>query len=107
MCNIRRLSDAVLQGIPLFKRVSEDSAYKSENLRFLVSRPDDLAIPSGRTSVHCSIRPDDVPYHLDTRHTKHHPSGRRIFPFGPSLFRETTILACIRPDVAARPDTSQ
>jgi hypothetical protein len=33
--------DAVLQGIPLFRRISEDSFYKSENLRFPVSRPDD------------------------------------------------------------------
>jgi hypothetical protein len=56
------------------RRVSEDSACKSENLRFPVSRPDDRAIPSGRLSVHCSIHPDDVPYCPDARQTKHHPS---------------------------------
>jgi len=73
------VKDVVLQGIPLFKRVSEDSACKTENLRFPVSRPDDRAIPSGRPSVHCSIRPDDVSYRPDARQTKHHPSGRRAF----------------------------
>jgi hypothetical protein len=36
-------------------------------------------IPSRRPSVHCSIRPDDVSYRLDTRQTKHHPSGRSTF----------------------------
>jgi hypothetical protein len=41
-------------------------------------------IPSGRLSVHCSIRPDDVPYHLDARQTKHHSSGQRGFPSEPS-----------------------
>jgi hypothetical protein len=70
----------VLQGIPLFSRVLEDSAYKSENLRFPVSHPDDRAIPSGCPSVHYSIRPNDMPYRPDARQTKHHPSGRRDFP---------------------------
>jgi hypothetical protein len=40
-------------------------------------------IPSGRSSVHISSHPDDVPYRLDTRQTKHHSSGRRGFPSGP------------------------
>jgi len=73
------VKDVVLQGIPLFRRVSEDSACKSESLWFLVSRPDDRAIPSGRPPAHCSIRPDDVPYRPDARQTKYHPSGRRAF----------------------------
>jgi hypothetical protein len=95
------VKDAVLQGIPLFRRVSEDSACKSENLQLPVSRPDDRAIPSGRPFVHCSIRSDYVPYHPDARQTKYHP-------FGPSLFREATVPACICPDVsAARQDASQ
>jgi len=76
------VKDTVLQGIPLFRRVSEDSACKSKNLRFPVSRLDDRAILSGRPFVHCSIHPNDVPYRLDARQTKHHPSGRRDFPFG-------------------------
>jgi hypothetical protein len=42
------------------------------------------AIPFGRSSVHSSIRPDDVPYRPDTRQTKHHSSGRRGFPSRPS-----------------------
>jgi hypothetical protein len=52
--------DAVKQGVPLFRVMSEDSACKSEEFKFPVSRPDDQAIPSGRPSVHCSIRLDDV-----------------------------------------------
>jgi len=52
---------------------------KDRRFRFPVSRPDDHAIPSGRPSVHCSIRPDDVSYRPDARHTKHHPSRRRAF----------------------------
>jgi hypothetical protein len=100
--------DVVLSRIPLFRVMSEDSACKSENLWFPVSRPDDRAIPSGRPFVHCSIRLDDVPYRPDSRQTKHHPSGRRTFPSKPSLFQEATVPACIRPDVsAARPDASQ
>jgi hypothetical protein len=58
---------------------SEDSVYKSENLQFPVSRPDDRAIPSGRLSDHCSIRLDDVPYHPDASQTKHNLSGQRAF----------------------------
>jgi hypothetical protein len=71
--------DTVLQGISLFRRISEDSVYKSENIWFPVSRPDDWAIPSKHPSIHCSIRPDDVPYSPDASQTKHHPSGRRVF----------------------------
>jgi hypothetical protein len=55
----------------------------SQKNRFLVNRPDDRAIPSGRPSVHCSIRPDDVPYRPDARQTKHHTFRRREFPSGP------------------------
>jgi len=100
--------DVVLQGIPLFRRISEDSVYKSENLWFHVSRPDDRAIPSRRPSDHCSIHPDDVPYRLDASQTKHHPSGRRAFPFGPSTVSRSFYPACICPDnSAARPDAYQ
>jgi hypothetical protein len=84
------------------------TAFKTEDFQFLVSRPDDRAIPSGRPFVHCSIRSNDVPFRPDARQNKHHPSGRRIFPSGPSLFHEATVPACIRPDVsAACSDTSQ
>jgi hypothetical protein len=69
----------VLQGISLFRRISEDSVYKSENLRFPVNRPDDRAIPSGRPSVYWSILLDDMPYRSDASQTKNHPSGRRAF----------------------------
>jgi len=37
--------------------------------QFPISRPDDRAIPSGRPSDHCSIRPDDVPYRPNARQT--------------------------------------
>jgi hypothetical protein len=43
----------------------EDSAYKSEEFKFPVSRLDDRAIPSGRPSVKRSSRPDNVPYGPD------------------------------------------
>jgi hypothetical protein len=55
------------------------TVFKSEVFRVPVSRPDDRAIPSRRPSVHCSIRPDDVPYCPDASQNKHHPSGRRAF----------------------------
>jgi hypothetical protein len=73
--------DAVLQRIPLFRSVSEDSEVRK--FWFHVSRLDDRAIPSERSSVHCSIRPNNVPYRPDARQTKHHLSGRRGFPSGP------------------------
>jgi hypothetical protein len=71
--------------------------------------------PSGRSShpvrtliYHCSIRPDDVPYRPDSRQTKHHLSGRRVFLSGPSTVSRRFYLACICPDVsAARPNASQ
>jgi len=52
-----------------FRVMSVVSACKSKNYKFPVSRPDDRAIPSGRPSVHCSIRPDDVSSHPDARQT--------------------------------------
>jgi hypothetical protein len=71
--------------------------------------------PSGRSShpvrttiCHCSIRPNNVPYCPDSRQTKHHPSGRRVSPSGPSSVSRRFYPACIHPDVsAARLDTSQ
>jgi hypothetical protein len=41
-------------------------------------------IPSGRPSVHCSIRPDYVSFPSERQTDKHHPSGPRNFPFEPS-----------------------
>jgi hypothetical protein len=64
--------------------------------------------PVRTTICHCSIRPGDVPYRPDSRQTKHHPSGRRVFPSGPSTVSRRFYPVCIRPDVsAARPDASQ
>jgi len=73
--------DAVLQGIPLFRSVSEDSG--SQISRFPASRLDDV---SSRSDVHLSIVPSvRMMCHtvLTPRQTKHHTSGRRGFPFGP------------------------
>jgi hypothetical protein len=65
-------------------------------------------ILSGRSSVHYSIRPDDVPYRPDARQTKHHPSGRRVSRSDPSLCREVFVPSCIRPDDStAHPDAFQ
>jgi len=64
--------------------------------------------PVRMTICHYSIRPDDVPYRSDSRQTKHHPSGRRVSPSGPSTLLRRFYPACIRPDVsAARLDASQ
>jgi hypothetical protein len=50
-------------GFPLFK------VCKLEEFKFPVSHPDDRAIPSGRPSVHCSIRPNNVSSRPDARQT--------------------------------------
>jgi hypothetical protein len=81
-------------------------AYKSEDFRFPVSRPDGRAIPSRRSSVHCSIRPDDVPYRPDARQIKHHPSGRRGFLSGPFTVSRS-FCSSLHPSSAARPDALQ
>jgi hypothetical protein len=53
--------------------VNRNSTIQSLQLRrnsnFSISRPNDRAIPFGRPSVHCSIRPDDVSSRLDARQT--------------------------------------
>jgi hypothetical protein len=101
------VKDVVLQGIPLFRRVSEDSACKTENLRFPVSCPNNRAIPSGRPSVHYSIHPDDEPYRPDARQTKHHPSKRLSSPSGHlSVIDQLQILSKfnLREDCFNRPD---
>jgi hypothetical protein len=52
--------------------------------------------PSGRSYVHCSIRPDDVPYCPNPRQTKHQPSGRRGFPSGPPTVLRS-FCSCLHP----------
>jgi hypothetical protein len=111
--------DDVLTGTPLFRSISEDSACKSEDFRFPVSRPDDRAIPSGRSSVHCSFCPDahlsTVPSVQTTYHTVQTPDRSSIirpddvyFHPDPSLYREAFVSTCIHPDdSAARPDDVQ
>jgi hypothetical protein len=98
--------DAVLQGIPLFRRVLEDSAVRKVSslpavrttchpirtpICPLFNPFGRRVIPSGRPDRPSIIRPDDVDFRSD-----------------PSLYREASVPACIRPDVsAARPDASQ
>jgi len=86
LCN-----DPVLQGIPLFRRVLEDSAVRKVGslsaVRTIVPSLLDAHLstaPSVRTMCHTVRTP---------RQTKHHLSGRRSFPSGPSLFREATVPA--------------
>jgi hypothetical protein len=57
-----------ITGFPLFRSAPEDFAlFTSQKNRFPASRPDDRAVPSGRSSVHCSIRSDNVPYRPDAQ----------------------------------------
>jgi hypothetical protein len=56
----------LLSGIPLFRVMSEDCALLTSQKILVPYQPSGrLVIPSGRSSVHCSICPDDVPYHPD------------------------------------------
>jgi len=98
--------DAVLQGIPLFRSVSEDSTVRKVG-----------SLPAVRTTCH-PVRTLICPLF--------HPSGRRAIPSrlpdrlsiihpdnvdfrpDPSLHREAYVPACIRSDVSvARPDDAQ
>jgi hypothetical protein len=63
MCN-----DAVNRD-STFRVMSEDSAYKSEEFQVPCQPSGRCVIPSGRPSVCCSIRPDDVSFRLDIRQT--------------------------------------
>jgi len=98
--------DVVLQWIPLFKSVSENSAVRKvgslsavrttchpvQTLICPLFHPSErCAIPSGRPDRPSIIHLDDVDFRPD-----------------PSLHREASVPACIRPDVsAARPNASQ
>lgn len=65
-------------------------------------------IPSGRPSVYCSIRPDDVSSRSDTRQSSIFRPDDVLFQSWPLLYIEKVLTACYRPDVsAARPDAYQ
>jgi hypothetical protein len=97
MCKDAVKKDSTCQSI--FRRLC--TAKKIEDFRFPVSRPDDVsshsdahlsAVPSVRTT--CSSRPD--------------PRQTSIIRPDPTLYREASVPACIRPDItAARPDAYQ
>jgi len=73
--------------------VNKDSTIQSDvktilpasqkNFKFPVSRLDDRAIPSGRPSAHCSIRPDDVSSRPDARQTSIICPDEVFIPSGP------------------------
>jgi hypothetical protein len=52
-----------------FRVMSEDSACKSEEFQVPCQPSGRCIIPSGRPSVYCSIRPDDVSFRTDIRQT--------------------------------------
>jgi hypothetical protein len=64
--------------------MSEDSACKSEEFKFPVSRPEDRAIPSGRPSVNRSSRQDDVSYRPDAIQSSIIRPDDVFLPSGPS-----------------------
>jgi hypothetical protein len=70
MCN-----DAVNRD-STFRVMSEDSAFESEEFQVPCQPSGRCIIPSGRPSVYCSIRPDDVSFRPDIRQTS------IIFPDG-------------------------
>jgi hypothetical protein len=106
------VKDVVLQGIPLFRRVSEDSACKSENLRIPISCLDDRAIPSGRpTDQASSVRTTYIYVRTITISRNYcsslHPSGRLNSPSGRlSVIDQLQILSKfnLREDCFNRPD---
>jgi hypothetical protein len=58
-------------GNPLFRSASNDSALFYKSKISVPCQPSGRrVIPSGRSSVHSSICPDNVPYRPDTRQTK-------------------------------------
>jgi hypothetical protein len=63
MCN-----DAVNRD-STFRVISEDSACESEEFQVPCQPSGRCVIPSGRPSVYCSIRPDDVSFRPDIRQT--------------------------------------
>jgi len=74
--------DALHRDSTIQKYFRDSALVTSQKNLFPVSRLDDRAIPSGRPSVNCSIRLDDVPYRPDARQTKH-SFGRRVFSSRP------------------------
>jgi hypothetical protein len=104
MCKDATNRDSTCQSI--FKRLF--TAKKIKDFRFPVSRPDEVSshpnahlstVPSDRTT--CSSRPD-------ARQTSIIRPDDVSFRPDPPLYREASVLACIRPDIStARPDVHQ
>jgi hypothetical protein len=65
-------------------------------------------IPSGRPSVYCSIRPDDVSSRQDARHSSIIRPDDVLLPSGHFTVSRSFCASLLRPDVsAARPDAYQ
>jgi hypothetical protein len=77
MCKDVVNRDSTCQSI--FRRLC--TAKKIEDFRLPISRPDHVL---SRPDAHLSIRPDDVFTPTGCQTDQHRPSGRRIFPSGPS-----------------------
>jgi hypothetical protein len=86
-------------GIPLFRVKSEE----------FQSQPSGrCVIPSRRPSVYCSIRPDDVSYRPDARHSSIIRPDDVLLPSGHFTVSRSFYASLLRPDVsAARPDAYQ
>jgi hypothetical protein len=83
-------------------------AKKIEDFKLPVNCPDDVLSPSGRPSVHCSIRPDDVSYRPDARQTSIIRPDDVSFHPNPHLYWEASVPAYIHPDLStAHPDVHQ
>jgi len=86
--------------------MSVDSA-SQKNFKFPVRRPEDRAILSGRPSVHCSIRLDDVPFRPDAIQSSI-ICPDDVLPPGHFTVSRRFCSSLLHPDVsAARPDDYQ
>jgi hypothetical protein len=99
----------VVNRIPLFRVMSDDSACKSEEIQVLC-QPSRRSSHPFRTPICPLFHPSERRVIPSGRQTdQHHLFGRRAPSVRtPTLYREASVPACIRSDVlAARPDASQ
>jgi hypothetical protein len=90
MCN-----DAVNRD-STFREMSEDSACESEEFQVPCQPSGRCVIPSGRPSVYCCIRPDDVSFCPDIRQTSIICPDDLFLPFG-HLHRIEKLLCQLAP----------
>jgi hypothetical protein len=91
-----------------FRVMSEDYACESEEFQVPCQPSGRCVIPSGRLSVYCSIRPDDVSFLPDIRQTSIICPDDVLLPSGHLHRIEKLLTSLLRPDVsAACPDAYQ